>query len=434
MKRRNFNTLLAAGAASGLLGLGLTGCSDSGSGSGSDTFVIWDYEADNSAMGQAWARAVEIFKEKHPEITVKLESQTFEQLQKNAKIVLTGDSVPDIMEYNKGNSTSGQLASQGLIEPLTEQATERGWDTILTESLQTTARYTEDGLMGSGDWYGVPSYGEYVFVYYNKEMFDAQGLAVPTTLAEFEAVCDAFVAAGQVPLAEAGAEYPMGQLWYQLVLAHADRSFVNAYQLFDGEVDWTAGPIKQGTDKLMEWISKGYIATDVAGLTAEDMGTAFMAGTYPIMISGSWWFGRLVADMTADWDQFLFPGSSLYLGSSGNLWVVPTNSKNKDLAYEFIDITLSDEVQAILGEKGGLPVTGDPSAITDDKTRIMTENFATANGSDGLAFYPDWPVAGFYDQLVSAMQSLVNGSKTGDAAMTELGAAYEEGKADLTGE
>ncbi|WP_136314144.1 ABC transporter substrate-binding protein [Actinomyces procaprae] len=433
MKRRNFNALLAAAATTGLLGPALSACGSSGSsGGGSDTFTIWDYESDDSAMGQAWARAVEIFKEQHPEVTVRIEDQTFEQLQKNAKIVLTGDDVPDIMEYNKGNSTSGQLASQGLIEPLTEQATERGWDAKLAASLQTTARYTEDGLMGDGDWYGVPNYGEYVFVYYNQDMFDAQGLSVPTTLKEFEAVCDAFVAAGQIPLAEAGSEYPMGQLWYQLVLAHADRSFVNAYQLFEDDVDWSADPIKAGTDKLVEWIDKGYVAADSAGLTAEDAGTAFINGSYPMFVSGSWWFGRIVGDMAdKNWDQFLFPGTELFPGSSGNLWVVPTNAKNKELAYDFIDITLSDEVQAILGEKGGLPVSGDPSTIEDDKTRTMTENFAQINEQDGLAFYPDWPVAGFYDQIVSAMQSLINGSKTGDEALADLRSAYDEGKADM---
>lgn len=431
INRRTFNTLaMTSLAGAGLLGL--SACGGSGSGSDSKTFVIWDYESDDSAMGQAWARAIEIFKEKHPDVTVKTEDQTFEQLQKNAKIVLTGDDVPDIMEYNKGNATSGQLASQGLIAVLTEQATERGWDTKLPTSIQTTARYTEDGLMGDGDWYGVPNYGEYVFVYYNKDMFDEAGLAVPTTLEELEAVCDAFVARGQVPLAEAGSEYPMGQLWYQLILAQADRSFVDSYQLFKGDVDWSVDPVKAGTAKLVEWIGKGYVAPDSAGLTAEDAGASFIAGSYPMFVSGSWWFGRMVADITGfTWDQFLFPGSKLSIGSSGNLWVVPTNAKNKELAYDFIDITLSDEVQEILGQKGGLPVAGDASTIEDDKTRTLTENFQTILDEDGLAFYPDWPVAGFYDQITSAMQSLINGSKSPEDVLADLQAAYEEGKSEM---
>ena len=41
INRRDFNALLAAGTASGLLGLGLAGCGSSGK--GSDTFTVCDY-------------------------------------------------------------------------------------------------------------------------------------------------------------------------------------------------------------------------------------------------------------------------------------------------------------------------------------------------------------------------------------------------------
>lgn len=421
-----------AGAVAGMMlaPIALSGCSSDESGGG-DTLTIWHYENDSSAMGQAWARAIEIYEEENPDVKVVVENQTFEQIQKNAKIVLTGDSVPDVMEFNKGNATAGQLASQGLLYPLTEAAESRGWDKTLSSSLQTTARYDERGLMGSGEWYGVPNYGEYVTVYYNKDMFADAGVEVPTTLAEFEAVLDAFTSKGITPLAEAGAEYPMGQLWYQLALSKADRNFVDSYQLFTSDVDWQGPELTFATDTLGKWVEKGYISKDAAGLTAEDMGTSWISGKYPIMVSGSWWFGRLVDEAKFEWGQFLFPGNTLQTGSSGNIWVVPENAKNKENAEEFLDITLRDEVQNILGEKGGLPVAGDASKISDEKTRVFTEDFNTINKDDGLAFYPDWPVPGFYDEIVSALQSTVNGTKSTPEVLDALKSSYEQGRADL---
>lgn len=273
-----------------------------------------------------------------------------------------------------------------------------------------------------------------MYFFYNKKMFADAGVAAPTTLEELETVRQTFKDKGITPLAEAGSEYPAGQLWYQLALAHADRGFVDDYQLFKGDVDWAADPIASAATQFSDWVAKGYIAPDAAGLTAEDMGTAFIAGKFPLMFSGSWWFGRLVAEMTDDWGQFLFPASELTIGSSGNLWVVPANAKNMELAFEFMEITMSQEVQDLLGQKGGLPVAGDTSTITDEKTKEMTDNFMAVLDKDGLAFYPDWPVAGFYDQIVSAMQSLINGSKAPADAMKELGDAYAAGKKDLTGE
>ncbi|MBL0885808.1 ABC transporter substrate-binding protein [Myceligenerans indicum] len=414
--------------------LALTGCTGQAAGGGDtddSTLTIWHYENDDSAMGKAWAEAIRIFEEENPDVTVDVEKQTFEQIQKNAKIVLTGDDVPDVMEFNKGNATAGQLAAQGLLTPLTDQAAERGWDKTLTGSLATTARYDEQGLMGSGDWYGVPNYGEFVGVYYNKDMFAELGLAEPTTLDEFEDVLAAFKKEGITPLAEAGAEYPLGQLWYELVLAYGDRDLVDDYQLFANDVDFHDQAMTQATEKLDEWIDKGYIASDSAALTAEDMGVSFIDGTYPIMVSGSWWFGRLASEVQADWGQFNFPGNALHPGSSGNLWVVPANADSPSLAEEFIDITLRPEVQNVLATEGGLPVAGDPSVIDDERTRELTENFQAILDDDGLAYYPDWPVPGYYDVIVSQLQSLVNRSKTPSEVLDGLQSAYDEGKADL---
>lgn len=436
--KRNMGVTLVAAAAT--LTLALTACSSAGSApsaggssaaSEPKTLTIWDYESDESAMGQAWAKAVEIFKAKHPDVTVKEEAQTFEQIQKNAKIVLTGDSVPDVMEYNKGNATAGQLAAQGLITPLTDAAKQYGWESKLAGSLATTAKYNDKGLMGSGEWYGVPNYGEFVGVYYNKDLFAKYDLQVPTTMDEFVKVMDTFKAKGVTPLATAGAEYPLGQLWYELVLANADRSFVNDYQLFANDVDFQGAQMTAGTTALKDWISKGYIDKNVAALKAEDMGVSFIKGKYPMMVSGSWWFGRLATEMKADWGMFTFPGNALHPGSSGNIWVIPTKAKSPELAKEFIDITLSPEVQNVLAEKGGLPVAGDTSVITDAKVKELTTNFDSILKQDGLAFYPDWPVPGYYDVIVAQLQALANGNKDVPATPEGLGKAYAQGKDDL---
>lgn len=429
MKRNRGRTITAL-AITGSLALAACGSGDGGD-ADSGTLTIWHYENDDSAMGQAWNLAIEIFEDENPDVEVVVERQTFEQLQRNASIVLTGDDVPDLMEYNKGNATAGQLSAQGLIMPLDDYVAEYGWEDTLASSIATTGRYDEQGLMGSGEWFGVSNYGEYVGVYYNRDAFAELDLEVPTTLAEFETVMQAFADDGTTPLATAGAEYPLGQLWYQLVLANADRSFVDAYQLFSEDVDFHGPEATAGTEKLAEWVDAGYVDGDVAALTAEDMGVAFINGSYPMMVSGSWWFGRLTAEMQDDWGLFTFPGNDLHAGSSGNLWVIPSNADAPDLAAEFIDITLRPEVQEVFAQTGGLPVAGDSSGIEDELTRELTENFETILAEDGLAFYPDWPVPGFYDVVVSELQSLLNGSKSADETLDGLSAAYFTGRDNL---
>ncbi|GIF05689.1 extracellular solute-binding protein [Actinoplanes siamensis] len=427
---------LLAGALATTTSIALAACGDGSSsadeGADAKTLTLWHYEGPTSAMGVAWNKAIEIFKRKHPGVEVKFEEKSFEQIQQNAQMILNSDSAPDIMEYNKGNATAGLLSKQGLLTDLSDQFGKYGWDKLLSGSLQTTAKYDDDGIMGSGRFFGVPNYGEYVMVYYNKALFDKYEIAVPTTFDQFTAAMDTFVKNKVTPLAVGGAEYPAQQIFYELALAKADRAFVDDYQLYKNKVDFNGPVISYGAQAFADWVSKGYLGKDSAGIKAEDMGVSWEQGKFPILISGSWWYGRFVNEVkNFEWGTFLFPGNTLHPGSSGNLWVVPQKSRAKSLAYDFIDITMSPEVQNLLGNSGGVPVAADPAAITDAKNKELIENFTKLTSSDGLAFYPDWPAPGYYDVLVAGVQGLINGSKTPQAFRDEIAKPYQENLADL---
>jgi raffinose/stachyose/melibiose transport system substrate-binding protein len=238
---------------------------------------------------------------------------------------------------------------------------------------------------------------------------------------------DTFVEKKITPLANSGAEYLAQQYLYQLALSKADRSWVDSYELYKGRTDFhdTAWTYAAGT--FADWVKKGYIGKNSTSTKAEEAGVSFIQGKAPILFSGSWWYGRFQDEATFDWGTTLWPGSNLTLGSGGNLWVVPKTARNKELAYDFIDITLSKKIQNLLGDKGGVPVAADPAAITDPKAKQLIADFNTLSGRDGLAFYPDWPVPGFYDVLVSETQKLITGSTKPDAYLSSLQEAYDKG-------
>ncbi|MCW8381655.1 ABC transporter substrate-binding protein [Streptomyces justiciae] len=415
--------VLAAGA------LLLTSCGDSDSGSSGDgkTLKLWHYEAPNSAMGQAWNEAIKEFKAKHPGVKVEFEEKGFEQIQKTAPMVLNSSDAPDVMEYNKGNATAGLLSKQGLLTDLTAEATKRGWDKKLSSSVRTTSVYDTNGVMGSGKWYGVPNYAEYTMVFYNKDLFKKYGIAEPKTFDELTAAMDKFVQNKVTPLANAGAEYPAQQYLYQLALSKADRAWVDSYELYKGKTDFHDAAWTYAAETYADWVKKGYIAKTSSSTKAEDAGVSFIQGKAPIFFSGSWWYGRFVDEAKFDWGTFLWPDSNMTLGSGGNLWVVPKGAKNKELAYDFIDITMSKKIQNLLGNKGGVPVAADASAITDPRSKALIDNFNTLSQRDGLAFYPDWPVPGFYDVLVSQTQKLITDSEKPDGYLDALQDAYDKG-------
>jgi raffinose/stachyose/melibiose transport system substrate-binding protein len=429
MRSRLLTGAVALAATGGLL----VGCSSSG-GEDDNTLTLWHFESETSAMGVAWDRAIEIFEEETG-ATVEFEARGFEQIRQTASQVLNSDEAPDILEYNKGNATAGLLASQGLLTPITDQVEEYGWDDKLAPALQTTARYTDEGVMGSGDWYGVPNYGEFVMMYYNKDAFAAAGITEPpSTMEELEAAMQTFVDQGTTPLSEAALEYPLGQLWYQLALQEEDRQFVNDYQLYENPVDFTGGGLETAAQTLVDWTDAGYISSDASGLKAEDAGVSFINGESPMFFSGSWWYGRFTDEIDGfDWGIFPFPASELTPGSAGNMWVVPEAAQNKELAYEFIDITMRPEIQALMGNNGGVPVAAEVSDITDPKSQELISAFNAVNENDGLAFYPDWPTPTFYDEIVAELQELINGTKDVDSVLTDLGDGYQSYAEDFQG-
>lgn len=410
----------------------LAACGDDAGGNANE-LRLWHYEGPDSAMGKAWDAAIKEFEDTHPNVTVKFEEKGFEQIQKNAQMVLNSDEAPDLMEYNKGNATAGLLSKQGLLTDMSSEVTERGWDKLLSPSLQTTCKYDERGVMGGDKWFGVPNYAEYTMVYYNKDLFAQHGVEVPETFDDLVAAMDKFVAAGVTPLSVGGKEYPAQQVLYQLALSKADTEWVDNLQQYKGDVDFHDEAWTYGAETFADWVKKGYISKDSAGIDAENMGVAFMSGKFPIMMSGSWWYGRIQSTAKFDWDSALFPGSDLALGSSGNIWVVPEGSENKDLAYDFIDITMKKANQELLGNSGGIPVAADPAAITDEKSKHLIEDYQTLVDRDGLAYYPDWPAPGYYDVLVSATQKLINGSASPDEVLDEMAGPYEENLANVGG-
>ncbi|WP_392675328.1 ABC transporter substrate-binding protein [Streptomyces sp. LN785] len=424
--RRSSRLLIAAASLALMTPLTAACGSDSSAADDGKTLHLWHYEAKDSALANAWSAAIDTFKKSHPGVKVVFEQKTFDQIQQNAGMILNSDKAPDVMEYNKGNATTGLLAKQGLLTDLTAVAKQRGWSDKISQSASVTARYDSKGEMGGDKWYGIPNYGEFVLTYYNDDLFKKYNIAKPTDFKSFEAALAAFKKAGVTPLANAGNDHPAMHWLYLLALSQADDTWVDNYQRYQGKVDFHGPEWKYAVNKYKEWVSKGYFEKNDVGLKGNDMTEQFVSQKRPIMVGGNWWFGGLTSDIKDfKWSTAPYPGSEKTLGAGGNNWVVPSKAKNKKLAEDFIDITMSPEIQKIIGEEGNVPLAAKAEDISNTASRGLITAFNEYQNRNGLAFYPDWPVPGFYDTFLSATQNLMNGADT-DSVLDQLSAPYDK--------
>jgi raffinose/stachyose/melibiose transport system substrate-binding protein len=391
---------------SSLVGLLLVLVAFGAPGAFGETFTVVHFEG--SALATAWARAAQLFQAAHPNVKVAVVVKSFDEMRVGADRLLTTDDVPTVMELPKGSAHAGVLAARGLLRDLSADVERQGWDRLLSPRLQATSRYDHLGRMGTGPWYGVPSYGEFVSLEYNKDLLKKAGVGVPTTFAALEAALAALKKAGIVPLALGGGDYPVQHLLYTLYLSQATRAEVDAFQGGHGDLHgpaWT-----WAADTLARWSTLGYFGPGALGLTNEGQVAAFQTGHAAFVVSGTWNSARLAAGPTPfDWGTTLFPGNTLVVGSAGNLWVVPQAARHPEWAVEFIGLTLGADVQTVLANAGGVALNPDFRRLTNPRSGALIRTFRGLVVDDRLGWYPDWPAWGYYDSLQAAGHDLLSG-------------------------
>ncbi|MEY4290716.1 MAG: hypothetical protein RL130_658 [Actinomycetota bacterium] len=388
-------------------------------------FNIWWYSKDN-AMPQTWDAALKEFKAKHPELNVKFQLKTFEQINNAGIALLDSNKAPDVAEWNKGNGTAGAASKAGLLLALDKYAAKYKWN--LPSSVSLYGQYT-NGLMGSGKLYGVPTYGEYVGVFYNKDLFAKYNVSIPKTIDQFEAALKTFKAAGVTPLSIGGGDYQTVHNIYALTASRATQDWIKSFQLFQGKpVDPTTDAnVKWAAEKFVAWNKAGYYEANASGVKADDAVLDFQKGNAAMMIGGSWLdAGMNTKISTFKYGKFVFPGTQS-VGSAGNLFVIPAKGKNPDLGAEFINMLLTKKYQNYLANAGGLALFADAAAVANPLSAITATPFSQIVKKNALGMYPDWPVAGYYPVLLQAGIKLLS---DGDVAAYQktIGSFYNQNK------
>ncbi|KFI45156.1 carbohydrate ABC transporter substrate-binding protein, CUT1 family [Bifidobacterium bohemicum] len=411
----------------------LAGCGSTGGQSEAkpDSISFWYYENDASAETVAWKQAAKEFT-KDTGIKVKFEVKSFTQIAQNASQFLNSDQAPDIMESNRGNGSAGMLSSMGLLSDMGPYVKKYGWDKEITPGDASVAKYNDKGIMNGDKWVGLPTYAEYQRVFYNKDLFAKYGIKIPATMDEFEDACAKFKAAGVTPIAADAQEYGVLWLWWSLVGTKADERFIEDWHMYKHDVNWNAEPLTYATNKINEWLQKGYISRNATGLKGEDTTVSFIKGENPIYQTGTWNESRFNDQIKAfDWDAAVLPGTKMLQGCTGNLLVIPEKSKHKDWSAKLLDKAISKGLQTGIGNAGSVPLNADMSKVINEKNKKMIEEYSGFSKKGQLSYYPDYPASNLTDAMSSEFQELTNGTKTPTQTLEAMKKAYNTGVQDM---
>ncbi|MCP4399485.1 MAG: extracellular solute-binding protein, partial [bacterium] len=277
----------------------------------------------------------------------------------------------------------------GMVEPVPEAVLDAVKDTFIPASF--------DPVTFDGDVYGLPSGGlTGVYFWYRKDLFEENGVSVPTTWSELLEVCETLKTNGVIPFALANKNKWTGSFYYMYL---ADRLggkelFQNALYRKDGVTFEDPDYIKAG-EMIQDLVKKGYFPEGVNGLD-EDLSQASAllytkkAGMY---LMGTWFMSganKNYPDMMDQLNFFNFPAveggkgdPSNLIGSPGQDYsCVSSTSENMDTAFEFLKTEVMNEawIQSMVGQGLVPPVKGAAELISDPMQKKIAESFEAAGG------------------------------------------------------
>lgn len=286
--------------------------------------------------------------------------------------------------------------------------------------------FSEEGLAlckMDGKNYGIPCYGWFAGVFYNKELFEQCGITeTPKTFDEFLDVCKTLKDAGIQPLSlgladgDNGLHALCGYLesnFYEVSEEgkEFDTAFANGEKTMSGNLD-------ESLENWMQLVDNGYITPEMVGISFEQAKDIFATGKAAMFYSGPWEYQTFTdAGLSFGVMPFLGPDEddAYLIGGPAASWGINANTKNEDGAQKVMEALASVEVQQAFvdANTGGSSYkegvsTGLPEEYADVEDVLNAGKIACCWDRWGV----NMPSMSMIDEMNAQIQGLVSGELT----------------------
>jgi raffinose/stachyose/melibiose transport system substrate-binding protein len=365
-----------------------------------------------------------IFEEQHPGVTVEFSPYSFEDFNKTMKLALDSGTGPDLAYGQAGAFGHLAYAKAGHLVDLTEVTKERGWD---TEHSSLAINYWKENP--DDPVYGVAFDVTDVGVFYNTEIFDELGLTPPETWEDFENILATVKDAGYVPFS-CGALDGWTLDHYFQALVHVTvpiEQIEKVYRVKEG-VSYLDDGFVQAATILKDWVDKGYFNEGFLGTGYDDQNNLFITAQTAMNLGGTWNNSTFIIQPDFEVGFFPLPRVNPELEWHGmvtpnNIWMVSTYSEHPDLAIDYIDFMLGEEVALAKWDVGDIP-TYKFETIPEPIAKLQ-EDVYKATQLTGLGYYfTDDPQ--LMEAEWAAIQALAGGSLTPEGAMAQIDELFQK--------
>ncbi len=328
---------------------------------------------------------IDLFEQEHPDITVD-NAAVAGGAGTNAKAVLAtrmqGDDPPSTFQVHGGAELNEGWVAADKMEPLNDFYEEQEWMDKFPQDLI-------DMVSKDGNIYSVPvniHRGNVIF--YNKKVFEDNGLEVPTTYDEFVEVADQLQDAGVTPLALGDKEaWTATQIFENILLGELGPDDYKS--LWAGDIPFDDDRVVAAAEKFKTVL--GYVNDDHASRNWQDAAQLVGDGEAAMINMGDWAKGYFSNDLdletNVDFGYFAFPETDGDFMVITDTFGLPKGVENPDEVKEFLSVLGSVEGQDAFNPlKGSIParVDADESKY-DEYGKDAMEDFNNSNLTPSLA-------------------------------------------------
>jgi multiple sugar transport system substrate-binding protein len=337
-------------------------------------------------------------------------------------LAMQGGSGPDVTHI--GGDTIGEMVDAGYLAPLDDYVAR--W-----EDWKNYPDAVKQGVTYQGKVYGIPYGLDTRFLYYRKDVFQKAGLDTNWQPKNVQDILDtAKVIQGKVPdvipyVIYAGKAGDTGT---------ANHGFLPILWAYGGDLQDKSGKWigdSQALRKAFAYYQQAYTQAKLVPsevLTTPKPWTAMREkegnGGLAMLFEGGWvyggWAAKDKAATTQNVGYVLFPtetsGPSFTVGGPGTVWMITSQSKNKDLAWEFIKTWNNRDTVAKLNIDDPHPVARTDSA---DVPEFKADQFLV-DSTTSLAKARFTPVDAAWGKVINAIQSATERAATGDGSADDI--------------
>jgi glucose/mannose transport system substrate-binding protein len=266
------------------------------------------------------------------------------------KTRLIGGDPPDTFQLHAGLEVEGYSPEQ-YLEPLDAIYASEGLEDAFPADLLTLLEYQDH-------YWGVPvNIHRSNVLWYNKAVFEANGLTPPADFDEFVTVAEALKAAGITPFVLGTKDgWEAGHIFEDVLAGTLGAEAYNG--LWTGATDWTGPEVAQALENFNLMLS--YANPDHSAHTWDSAGEFLIAGTGGMMIMGDWTDGWFTSKGFTGYGWAPPPGTDGIFVALSDSFALPANAPNDENARNWLKVCGSLE-----GQEAFNPQKGSICARTD---------------------------------------------------------------------